>query len=313
MVPVFRRCLARQAHYKSRVNRLSSIARKLRLIAQSDLAGIDKLRYALNAAGRGAGLAAYRLRGGVNRVFTTLVLRKGTTDFKVFDEIFVERAYAPCVAALPRNLGRVALIDLGANIGLSAVYIAHELGARALQVDQIIAVEPDPDSFRLLSENLRRSGLANRSIAVRAFAGADHACAELRDSGNGAWGMRNGSALGRRDSRSPPGGDRKFGQDTFGEVRSAAGAQVRHRRRRAAAIFWSCTPSSFRLRRCWRVFDHPVLNGRFMGPRSREPVWCSSCWNAAYEKPRARSMSRAQPSQTLYSVREPANRPFWRR
>ena len=57
------------------------------------------------------------------------MLRKGTTDFKVFDEIFVERAYAPCVAALPRNLGRVALIDLGANIGLSALYIAYELGA----------------------------------------------------------------------------------------------------------------------------------------------------------------------------------------
>jgi FkbM family methyltransferase len=175
------------------VSRLYSIARKLWLIAQSDLAGIDKLRYVLNPAGQGAGLAAYRLRGGVNRVFTTIVLRKGTTDFKVFDEIFVERAYAPCVAALPRNLGRVALIDLGANIGLSALYIAHELGARALQVDQIIAVEPDPDNFRLLSENLRRSGLANRSIAVRAFAGADRACAELHDSGNGAWGMRMGA------------------------------------------------------------------------------------------------------------------------
>ena len=54
-------------------------------------------------------------------------------------------------------------------------------------------MEPDPDNFRLLSENLRRSGLANRSIAIRAFAGADRAFAELHDSGNGAWGMRMGA------------------------------------------------------------------------------------------------------------------------
>ena len=171
---------------------LYSIARKLRLIAQSDLAGIDKLRYAINASGRGAGLLALRFRSSVNRVPVTIMLRKGTTDFNVFDEIFVEQAYAPCVAALPRNLGRVALIDLGANVGLSALYLARELGERALEVEQIIAVEPDPDNFQLLSENLRTSGLASRSIAFRAFAGAERAFAELHDTGNGAWGMRMG-------------------------------------------------------------------------------------------------------------------------
>jgi FkbM family methyltransferase len=160
--------------------------RKLRLIARSELVGIDKLRYILNASiasGRGAGLATYRLRGG-----TLVVLRRGTTDFKVFDEIFVERAYAPCVAGLPANLGRVTLIDLGANIGLSVLFLT-----RALEVGEIIAVEPDPDNFRLLSENLRRAGLASRSIALRAFAGAEPARAELHDSRNGAWGMRMGS------------------------------------------------------------------------------------------------------------------------
>ena len=162
--------------------------RKLRLIAQSELAGIDKLRYAVNASGHGRGLATYRLQGSMS-----VALRRGTTDFKVFDEIFVERAYAPCVAGLPADLGPVTLIDLGANIGLSVLYIAQELGARALEVAEIIAVEPDPDNFRLLTENLRRAGLANRSTAIRAFAGAEHAFAELYDSGNGAWGMRMGA------------------------------------------------------------------------------------------------------------------------
>ena len=92
------------------------------------------------------------------------------------------------LASLPDNLGRVALIDLGANIGLSAVYLA-----RALDVDEIIAVEPDPNNFRLLSENIQRTGLGTRAIAVRAFAGAEQGFAELYDSGNGAWGMRMGA------------------------------------------------------------------------------------------------------------------------
>ena len=175
------------------MSRLSSVVRKLRLIARSELSSIDKLRYAMNASGHGAGLATYRLRGGMNHVAATIVLRRDTTDFKVFDEIFVEQVYAPCVARLPDDLGPVALIDLGANIGLSVLYIARELGARGLEVVEIIAVEPDPDNFRLLSENLRRTGLADRCTAIRAFAGVDLAFATLHDSGNGAWGMRMGA------------------------------------------------------------------------------------------------------------------------
>jgi FkbM family methyltransferase len=182
------------------VRRLHSILRKLRLIAASDLAGVDQLRYVMSYFGRflpvavrkappnheRQGLApdvlTYRLRGGAS-----VALRKGTTDFKVFDEIFVEQAYAPCVAGLPDHLGPVTLIDLGANIGLSALFFV-----RALKVTEIIALEPDPGNFRMLSENLRRAGLANRSTALCAFAGADRAFAEMHDSGNGAWGMRMG-------------------------------------------------------------------------------------------------------------------------
>jgi FkbM family methyltransferase len=171
------------------VRRLHSILRKLRRIARSELVGIDKLRYILNESNTsGAGLAMYRLRGGMNHVAPTIALRRGTTDFKVFDEIFLEQAYAPCVAALPDNLGPVTLIDLGANIGLSVLFLT-----RALQVIEIIAVEPDPDNFRLLLDNLLRARLANRATPLRAFAGSEHACAELHDPGNGAWGMRMGA------------------------------------------------------------------------------------------------------------------------
>jgi FkbM family methyltransferase len=164
--------------------KLVRIARKLRLIAASDLVRRDQVRYALASAGwgRAGGDESYRLRGG-----GSTVLRKGTTDAKVFDEIFIERVYAPGLAALPGNLGHVTLIDLGAYTGLSALFFARELG-----IDQMIAVEPDADNFRQLSENLRSSGLAARCTPVHAFAGAGHAFAEVQDSGNGAWGMRMG-------------------------------------------------------------------------------------------------------------------------
>jgi len=157
------------------------------MVVTSDLVNRDKLRYILNAAGQGAGLAAYRLRGGRLGGSVSVTLRKGTTDSKVFDEIFLERVYARCLAALPDHLGPVSVIDLGANIGLSSLFFARELA-----VNEIIAVEPDPDNFQLLSKNLQRAGLANRCTAVRAFAGTERAFAELQDSGNGAWGMRMG-------------------------------------------------------------------------------------------------------------------------
>jgi len=69
---------------------VARLPRKLRLIATSDLAGFDKLRYVLNRARRGAGLVTYRLRGSVR-----IALRNGTTDSKVFDEVFLEQAYGP--------------------------------------------------------------------------------------------------------------------------------------------------------------------------------------------------------------------------
>ena len=67
----------------------------------------------------------------------------------------------------PRRLpiaSPVTLIDLGANVGLSAVALA-----RCLQADRVVAVEPDASNYALLVENLRSTGLADRCVSVRAF------------------------------------------------------------------------------------------------------------------------------------------------
>src|SRR5271165_5124285 len=93
--------------------------RKLSLVASSELLWFDKLRYAWDTltwhrAPAGHEFREYRLRGGMS-----IRLREGSTDSKVFEEIFIDRAYAPCLGALVREAPAHLLIDLGANVGLS--------------------------------------------------------------------------------------------------------------------------------------------------------------------------------------------------
>jgi FkbM family methyltransferase len=163
--------------------------RKIRRLVECDLALSSKIRYVLDLAMETllprrdpAGTREYQIRGG-----TSVVLRRNTTDRKVFEEIFVEKAYAPHAKAIARNSPMI-LIDLGANIGLSAVALA-----RVLQPVALVAVEPDRSNFAMLRENIRLAGLADQCAAVQAFAGVERGFAELVDSGNGAWGLRMGA------------------------------------------------------------------------------------------------------------------------
>ena len=167
---------------------------KLREIAASDLAIGAKFLYAAHlVAGWWRRMDrrrthCYRLRGS-----GAIELREGTTDRKVFEEIFLSRVYAPFLAPIlapGRSDGAApcVLIDLGANTGLSAVYLA-----RVLSADWIVAVEPDPSNYAMLVRNLRAARMAERSEAAQAFAGAERGFARLEDSGKGAWGMRMGA------------------------------------------------------------------------------------------------------------------------
>jgi FkbM family methyltransferase len=171
---------------------LSKLSRKIRLIAASDLLLADKFRYLLDGAiafwGRRArnGSREYRLRGGAS-ILLRGIPRENSTDEKVFEEVFLQKTYAPFARAASR-VAPAILIDLGANIGLSVIALAREL-----QPQVIVAVEPDRGNFTMLQENLRRAGWTDRCVALQAFAGAERGFAELVDSGNGAWGMRMGA------------------------------------------------------------------------------------------------------------------------
>lgn len=72
-----------------------------------------------------------------------LYLRLRTSDFRIYGQVMVREEYA-----LPlRNPPRI-IVDAGANIGLTAIYLANRFPHA-----RILAVEPDKASFRQLCKN----------------------------------------------------------------------------------------------------------------------------------------------------------------
>lgn len=73
-----------------------------------------------------------------------------STDEFVFDDIFVQKQYAPVCEQIkdPRFV-----LDLGANVGYASVFFANQYGAA-----RILAVEPDPLNFEVCCRNLNSYG-----------------------------------------------------------------------------------------------------------------------------------------------------------
>ena len=89
----------------------------------------------------------------------TIILRSGTSDRCVFNDLWLERAYA--LPGLQYDTYR-SIIDIGAHIGLYALFAA-DASPRA----QIYAFEPEPENFALLQKNIDNNHLSDR---VHAFA-----------------------------------------------------------------------------------------------------------------------------------------------
>ncbi|MEO8100089.1 MAG: FkbM family methyltransferase [Acidobacteriota bacterium] len=166
----------------------STAARKLERVLHSELGLADKFLYVLDEVldrvgmGRG-GPRRYRLGTG-----ETIALRPATTDRRVFDEVFLEQVYGSFVALLPTGAGPLMLVDLGANIGLSTIYLANKLC-----LESVVAVEPDADNYRMLQQNLA-GNVQPETHLLEAFVGAERGFAEILDAGYGAWGLRIGAA-----------------------------------------------------------------------------------------------------------------------
>ena len=73
----------------------------------------------------------------------SIEIRPSSSDLPVLRKIFVEQEYTP-----PWPLAPATILDGGAYIGLSSLYF-HHLFPEA----QILALEPDPESFAMLEKN----------------------------------------------------------------------------------------------------------------------------------------------------------------
>lgn len=76
-----------------------------------------------------------------------IVLRSIGSDWLTFDEVVANEVYAGVL----EHVGECrSIVDLGANIGLTTRYFATKFPQA-----RIVAVEPNPDTFKVLSTNLK--------------------------------------------------------------------------------------------------------------------------------------------------------------
>jgi len=104
---------------------------------------------------------------------TTIYLRKGTSDEEVYQQIFVKEDYKKQFHAIQ------TIIDAGANIGLSSLYLAQKYPEAT-----IYAIEPDENDFRVLIKNTRRY---NNIVPIFGALWNKDCEISLIDGGNGDW------------------------------------------------------------------------------------------------------------------------------
>ncbi|GAB3330618.1 hypothetical protein GCM10027299_35560 [Larkinella ripae] len=106
-----------------------------------------------------------------------IYLRLGTSDRKVFNNIFVYGEYD----AVELGFSPKSFLDGGGNIGLAAVYFAN----RYPQM-QVLSVEPETENFKILQQNIAPYQTIR---AVKAGLWSRPAYLEIRDTGGGEWGF----------------------------------------------------------------------------------------------------------------------------
>ena len=115
----------------------------------------------------------------VHGISHPITCRTHTSDFRVFSQVFVNREYAGA-----EQLRDVKLVlDCGANIGCASIYFLN-----TFPDCEVLAVEPDPESFELLERNLAPYGA--RASVVRAGVWSDNCGLVLTNQDAESWGRQ---------------------------------------------------------------------------------------------------------------------------
>lgn len=138
-------------------------------------------------------------------VSSVVTLRRGSSDVMSFFQVFVERQYR--LRALPQwnsilaqyercsASGPAVILDLGANIGMSALYFASDWPAA-----HVLAVEPEAENFVALQANTR--SVRHVHPLQAAVASADGAV-RIADGGEEAWSKRTETVSEQRMAHVP--------------------------------------------------------------------------------------------------------------
>ena len=106
-----------------------------------------------------------------------LTLRAGSSDVMTYEQVFVERQYAINLAEPPRTI-----VDCGGYVGLTAVYFTTTFPEA-----KIVAVEPDPENFDVLRENVAPYP---NVVPVHGAVWSEETVLRVIDPGVGSWGYR---------------------------------------------------------------------------------------------------------------------------
>jgi FkbM family methyltransferase len=116
-----------------------------------------------------------RLTGGVE-----IRYRLNRGDIQSIREVWLDEGYK-----LPIDRRLTVLVDLGANIGLTSLWLAKRYGC-----DKVIAIEPSHENARITCQNLERNGVC--AEVVEAAVGSTDGMvpfSEARDSNEGRTGF----------------------------------------------------------------------------------------------------------------------------
>jgi FkbM family methyltransferase len=104
-------------------------------------------------------------------------------DTAVSRPLLLAGDYEPHVTKVLLDLLRAdtRLLDIGANLGYFSL-----LAATRCPLGRVLAVEPDPQNFRLFSASIALNGLRERVVAVQTAASDEDGVATLSDLGNAA-------------------------------------------------------------------------------------------------------------------------------
>jgi FkbM family methyltransferase len=105
-----------------------------------------------------------RMRDG-----TRLTYRLNRGDIQAIREIWLDQVYMPP----PEATALRQVVDLGANIGFTSVYLSRRLNA-----PHVVAVEPDPANVAILRRNLQQNRV--RGIVIDAAVGPVDGLAAFR-------------------------------------------------------------------------------------------------------------------------------------